>query len=310
MVTAAWQGVLELLVLLAASWDEGVQLIDISTPSAPVPVGVASDGSNGFTELYNSFGVKTFTVGASVYAIVCGKNDHGCQIMDLSNLSPAGNPVAVSSIEDGVNGFNNLQDPCNVDVFVLGSSTYAVVASFSDDAVQIVDMTDPYAPLAVGAAKDGTNSFVRLDGALDVSVYEDNGSVYGIVAAEYDGLQFMHLGDLYSCIAASGDTAGYSIPVPTATTVTGLGDVTCAAGFTGGAMPTCAAQGANFSYSGCVRDLVPLATSLVYDGSNGFDYLAYAMDVDTFVISTQTYAIATTGSLRWFPRGNQLRQPR
>ena len=54
--------------IVASQSDHGVQLIDVSDPSAPVAVGSASDGSNGFTELNAASSVATFT---AVCVCVC-----------------------------------------------------------------------------------------------------------------------------------------------------------------------------------------------------------------------------------------------
>ena len=45
------------------------------------------------------------------------------------------NPLAVGGATDGVNGFDELNGPPGVATFVIGTSTYAIVASFEDDGV-------------------------------------------------------------------------------------------------------------------------------------------------------------------------------
>jgi len=60
--------------------DDGVQLIDVSDPSAPVAVGSATDGVDGFDELDGPRGVATFVIGASTYAIVASWTDDGVQL--------------------------------------------------------------------------------------------------------------------------------------------------------------------------------------------------------------------------------------
>ena len=41
-----------------------------------------------------------------------------------------------------------------VATFVQGSATFAIVASNADDGVQLIDVSDPHAPVAAGSAWD------------------------------------------------------------------------------------------------------------------------------------------------------------
>ena len=57
-----------------------------------------------------------------------------------------------------------------------------------DDGVQVIDVSDPSAPVAKGAATDDSEyGFTKLDGAIDVAVFEDSdGSYIAVVAASQD----------------------------------------------------------------------------------------------------------------------------
>ena len=63
--------------------------------------------------------------------------------------------AAVGSATDGVGGFDELDGCRTVATFVIGASTYAIVASSTDDGVQLIDVSDPASPTAVGSATDG-----------------------------------------------------------------------------------------------------------------------------------------------------------
>eukprot|EP00320_Phaeocystis_rex_P012256 CAMPEP_0119058106 /NCGR_PEP_ID=MMETSP1178-20130426/2479_1 /TAXON_ID=33656 /ORGANISM="unid sp, Strain CCMP2000" /LENGTH=60 /DNA_ID=CAMNT_0007039003 /DNA_START=24 /DNA_END=202 /DNA_ORIENTATION=- len=56
---------------------------------------------------------------------------------------------------DDVDGFDVLDGAEGVATFVIGPSTYAIVASFDDNGVQLIDVSDPNSPVAVGSATDG-----------------------------------------------------------------------------------------------------------------------------------------------------------
>ena len=74
-------------------------------------------------------------------------------------------PFAVGSVTDGANGFDEFGNPIGVATFVIGTSTYAIAAGYTGDGVQLIDVSDPSSPAAVGSATDGVNGFDELDGA-------------------------------------------------------------------------------------------------------------------------------------------------
>ena len=180
---------------IVASYYNGVQLIDVSDPSNPVAVGSVTDGVNGFTELDGAYNVATFVIGSSTYAIVASAGDDGVQLVDVTDPS---NPVALGSATDGVNGFDELDDPRSVATFVIGTNTYAIVTGLADDGVQLIDVSDPSSPVAMGSATDGVNGFTVLDGAFDVATFVIGTSTYAIVAARSDanddGVQLLQVG--------------------------------------------------------------------------------------------------------------------
>jgi hypothetical protein len=77
---------------------------------------------------------------------------------------------------------------------VAGGSPYAIVASWFDDGIQLVDVSDPSSPVAVGAATDGVGGFTELAGAREVATFVAGGSPYAIVASQSDsGIQLATL---------------------------------------------------------------------------------------------------------------------
>ena len=82
-----------------------------------------------------------------------------------------------------------------VDTFVVGNKIYAIVAAaMPQGGVQLIDVSDPSSPKAVGAARNGSNGFTALAGARDVDTFVVGGKTYAIVAAFYDkGVQLIEL---------------------------------------------------------------------------------------------------------------------
>ncbi len=122
--------------------------------------------------------VKVFQIGSNYYAIAVG-NDNALQIVDVTNPE---NPTTLGSISDNVTRL--LETPKGVDVIQIGSSYYAVVASFGDDGIEIIDVTNVNSPSSVGrVSDDGTK---LLDGASDVAIVNISDSYYAVVASYYD----------------------------------------------------------------------------------------------------------------------------
>ena len=201
--------------LVAAYFDDGVQIIDITDPASPVPTASFEDGdtvevggtNKTFDELGKAFGITTVRIGSSTYALVAAYVDDGVQIIDITD--PA-SPVPTASFEDGdtveVGGtnktFDELDGAFGITTVRIGSSTYALVAAYFDDGVQIIDITDPASPVPTASFEDGdtvqvggTNkTFDELDGAQGITVVDIGASTYVLVASYVDdGVQIIDI---------------------------------------------------------------------------------------------------------------------
>ena len=187
--------------IVAAVGDDGVQLIDVSDPEAPVAVGWATDGEDGFTELDGACAVKTFQIpeDSSTYAIVAARDDDGVQLIDITDPTT---PVAVGAATDGDGGFTVLNYASDVDTFEVGGAMYAIVAARDDDGVQVIDITDPAAPVPKGVANEEMSDYSELDGAQGVKTFQIQDAHYAIVAAEYDdGVQLIDVSNPTALVA-------------------------------------------------------------------------------------------------------------
>ena len=82
------------------------------------------DDKDGSLELNGASDVDTFTIGSSTYAIVAGNDDDGVQIIDISDPTDI---TATAIMENAAGEAPNLDGARGVDVFTIGSSTYAIV---------------------------------------------------------------------------------------------------------------------------------------------------------------------------------------
>ena len=185
--------------------DDGVQIINITDPANPVAAG--SIGDNASLELDASFAITTFESDGTTYAAVAGYSDDGVQII---NITDPANPVAAGSIGD--NASLELAGAHSIITFESGGTTYAAVAGYSDDGVQIINITDPANPVAAGSIGDASD--LELNGASSIAIFESGGTTYAAVAGYIDdGVQIINITDPANPIAAGsiGDNASLKL---------------------------------------------------------------------------------------------------
>ena len=185
---------------VVAYFDDGVQILDITDPSDITAAGSITDTAA--LELNGAYGIATFESGGSTYAAVAASLDHGVQILDItdpSDITAAGSITDTTALE--------LYGAQDIAIFTSGGSTYAAVAAFSDNGVQILDITDPSDITAAGSI--GDTATLELLGALGITTFESGGSTYAAVVAYFDdGIQILNVTDPSSVTAAGSITDG------------------------------------------------------------------------------------------------------
>ena len=273
--------------IVASYGDNGVQLIDVSDPTAIVALDAETDSVT-FPELGGAMDVDTFTIGSSTYAIVASFSDSGVQLIDISNPAVI---VARDSHDDGDTPVSTkckeLQAANGVDTFTIDSGTYAIVAAFVDDGVQLIDISDPAAIDCTGQKTDeGTR---ELDGATNVDAFTIGSGKYVIVASHIDhGVQIIDVSDAGTTRIKDAETDGengftrllYTHGVDTFT----IGSSTYAI-----VVGTDGVQTIDISD---INNMVAMDAET--RGENGFTVLEYARDVDTFTCGSRTYAIVVS----------------
>ena len=168
---------------LGAAWNEdAIQIIDITDPANPLPVASVFDDQDGFDALASADRINVVTISESVYALTTSNTDDAVQIIDVTD--PA-NPLPVASVFDDQDNFV-LDGLAGIAVFGAVGNTYAIVAVSGDNAVQIIDITDPANPLPVIVLLDGQGGFEALGGAYGVTLATIGESTYALVAASDD----------------------------------------------------------------------------------------------------------------------------
>ena len=117
--------------------NDRVLIINVSNPSDPFFVTSVTYDAN-YPELFAPYDITTVKIGTSTFAIVVSQNGDGVQIIDITDPD---NPIPASAIADDVDGYTELRGATSVTTVTLGTSTFALVAAFADQGVQIINIT-------------------------------------------------------------------------------------------------------------------------------------------------------------------------
>ena len=185
--------------------DDGIEIIDISDPTAPASVGrftdndssCSTDGDGG-CELNNPTGLEIFSIGGTTYVVIAAQSDSGIQILDITDPT---SPTHVGELQD--TAATLLNNPRDVHVFSIGTSTYVLVSDCggggcAGGGVQVIDITTPTSPTAAGNLAEADDTTMELGGVAYSTVYTFNNStgtyVYAIALGYTDdGIEMIHL---------------------------------------------------------------------------------------------------------------------
>jgi hypothetical protein len=146
---------------VASAGSNALEIVDVSDPANPVHNGGIQDGG-GVTPFLNS-PYNVFVSGTYAYVASAGSN--ALEIVDVSD--PA-NPVHKGSLADGG---GNLTPCLGIPHGVFVSGNYTFVASSGDDALEIVDVSDPANPFHLIRVDDGSGAAPYLNGSQSVYIY-------------------------------------------------------------------------------------------------------------------------------------------
>ena len=176
-----------------------IQIVDITNPATPIPVANVFDGQHG-SSLRGSFNTDIITISESTYAVVASRSDNAIQIINITNPL---DPRPIASVFDGQGGFDALSSPYDVETVTISESTYAVVASRSDNAIQIINITNPLDPRPIASVFDGQGGFDALTMAHNLEVFEIYGHTYIIVSSDADSVQIIDITNPNSPVPAA-----------------------------------------------------------------------------------------------------------
>ena len=187
------------------SSDSGLFIINITDINSPSLVSTVFNGSlsgdaSSFVVPHTTF----VSIDGSTYAL----SAHSSGVL-ITNVNNPASPSFVAYVTDGQDGFTTLNSVQSIATTTIGSSTYALVASYFDHGVQIIDITNPYAPTPVSAVTDGQDNFTTLSFAFSIATTTIGSSTYALVASSGDsGVQIINITTPSSPTPASAVTDG------------------------------------------------------------------------------------------------------
>ena len=211
-------------MMVAASDDDGIEFFSlnyITDPSSLRPLHLSSFTDGNFS-LGGASSVATTNIGGKMYVLVAAYDDDSVQILDIN--PPVGSPQTphiASTITDDVDGFDRLDGPNFVTTVTIDSSHYALVTSSSNiGSVQIIDITDPYNPIAASSFAHNVEPFdsTILGSPSSIVAIHMGSSTYALISAS-QGVQFVDITDPYNPIKASSiidGNGGYTALLNTA----------------------------------------------------------------------------------------------
>ncbi len=189
--------------LVTAPANGHMQIIDITDPASPGPVAVLTTDAGGFTHMRTFSDIATTEISGRTYALVTtgSSRDGGVQIIDITD--PA-SPVPVAWLTGGADGFAGWDESHDITITEMSGRTYALITAYEyvvpympvtgqdgvgyepreydpDNGVQIIDITDPAAPVPVAWLTDEVNGFTALHGVRNIATAEISGKTYALI---------------------------------------------------------------------------------------------------------------------------------
>ena len=262
-------------------FDDSLQIVNITDPARPVPIGGISVDQPGHIRTGPN-GVEILSISGHTYAAVTNHYYGGVQIV---NITDPARPAPVSSIINDQDGFDALDGSSGVATVDISGRAYAVVTSFRDNGMQIVNITDPARPAPVSSIFEGRNGFDALHRPFGVATAAISERTYAVVIGEPNDMQIVDITDP-------------AHPVP-AGSIGGQGPSRNAVGLTG--ITIVDISGSTYAVTvGLLDDVMqivnitdpahPVRVGSIFDGQKGLS-LNMPGGVDVATISKRTYAV-------------------
>lgn len=153
-------------------YDSSITIIDVSAPKLPT---IKSNIELPVLDAPTS--VATVQVGSSLYAVVTGFYSEGIRLIDITDIS---SPQLGTLIRDDQYGFE-IEHPLQLDAATINGLPYVLVANYYEDAIQIIDITDPDFPVSAS-----TFSSEGMTSLHDIVTTQIGSHTFAVTTSSYD----------------------------------------------------------------------------------------------------------------------------
>lgn len=158
--------------------SNSVAILDISDPHVPVLIHSIND----IPEIKSPVGVETFDVGSSSYIAIAVNFINGVFLVDITDIHA---PRPALLIRDGQYGFEALSGATGLESVTIDDTVYLLVTGYYDNAVQIIDLTDPLSPAPAAAIFDDVGGY-SIGGPHQIKAATMESGTYAVVTSIYD----------------------------------------------------------------------------------------------------------------------------
>ena len=176
---------------VAAFFDNGVQILNITNPSNITAAGSITDPNpNDDGRLFHSAeSIATFKLGSHIYAAVTASITDSVEILNITNPSDITTVGRIKDFDPAES--RTLNGAQSIATFKLDNHTYAAVTAPFEDGVQILNITNPSDITTAGSIRDS-----GLVGAHDITTFKSGGHTYAAVTAyDIDNVQILDITD-------------------------------------------------------------------------------------------------------------------
>lgn len=160
-------------------FDNAVQIVNITDPAAPTPVGMLEDRSLASSPI----DVSLLRISGVPYLLITDIGETAARIMDISDPI---NPVQVGVVGRDHPAFAALHGSTDVQRYDTPQGVHVVAANAMGDSIAILNMADPANPSVASIVRDGEDGFDALAGPGDVELFEIYNRTYVLVASPLD----------------------------------------------------------------------------------------------------------------------------
>jgi hypothetical protein len=238
----------------------GLQIASSATVLNARALFQATDGNGGFDNLAGAGYLNT--VVRSNLLVLIGNSDSAVNLIDISNPSA---PVIISQIVDGVGGFTNIAGPVGV---AFGSNNVMAIAASGDDAVTLVNISNPASPVKLAELKDGVAPWNDLADLVNVVI---SGNTMAILSYTDNALTLVDISNPSSpvlrVVIKQGQFGFDNLQAPSDVDVSGN-------------LLAVSSTGSNaVTLIDISNPSSPIKRAEIIDGQNGFNSLSYPFSV-------------------------------